>query len=96
MSAHTYFLGNRLWWAGALFLAPIIAAILGTLAAGAVAAGLLLLPTAVLFDTDRSWWSGEVRQLLQDKERSRTEVRLLTAFAGTGLVLGVAVASLIG
>jgi hypothetical protein len=32
----------------------------------------------------------------QDNERSRTELRLLTAFAGGGLALGVVIACFIG
>ena len=96
MSARTYFVGNRIWWAGALFLAPIIAAIVGSPVAGLVAAGILVLPAFVLFDTDRSWWSGEVRTVPQDRERSRTELRLLTAFAGIGLALGVVIAYFLG
>jgi hypothetical protein len=73
VTARTYFVANRVWWAGALFLAPIVAAIVGTPVAGIVAAGILVLPAFVLFDTDRGWWSNEVRVLPQDKERSRTE-----------------------
>lgn len=96
MSARTYFVGNRIWWAGALFLAPIIAAVVGSPVAGVVAAAILVLPSFVLFDTDRTWWSSDVRLLPQDKEGSRTEVRLLTISAGTGLALGVLIAYLIG
>lgn len=96
MTARTYFVANRVWWAGALFLAPIVAAVVGTPVAGLVAAGILLLPAFVLFDTDRGWWSNEVRVLPQDKERSRTELRLLTVCAAAGLALGLIVAFLLG
>jgi hypothetical protein len=96
MSARTYFVGNRIWWAGALLLAPIIAAVVGSPVAGLVAAATLVLPSFVLFDTDRTWWSSDVRLLPHDKERSRTEVRLLTLSAGAGLVLGVVTAFLMG
>jgi hypothetical protein len=96
MSARTYFVGNRIWWAAALFLAPIIAAVVDSPVAGLVAAGILVLPAFVLFDTDRTWWASEVRLLPHDKERSRNEVRLLTLSAGAGLALGVVIAYLIG
>jgi len=96
MSARTYFVANRIWWAGALFLAPIIAAIFGSPVAGVAAAAILVLPAFVLFDTDRAWWSSDVRLLPQDKERSRTELRLLTLSAGAGLAVGVVVAYLLG
>jgi hypothetical protein len=95
MSARTYFVGNRIWWAGALFLAPIIAAVVGSPVAGVVAAAILVLPSFLLFDTDRTWWSSDVRLLPHDKERSRTEVRLLTLSAGVGLALGVVIAYII-
>jgi hypothetical protein len=79
-----------------LFLAPIVAAIVGNPVAGVMVAGILVLPAFVVFDTDRPWWSSDVRLLPQDKERNRTEVRLLTISAGTGLALGVLIAYLIG
>ena len=96
MSARTYLVGNRIWWAGALFLAPIVAAIVGSPVAGVLAAAILVLPAFVLFDTDRPWWSSDLRLLLDDKERSRTEVRLLTISAGAGLALGFVIAYVIG
>jgi hypothetical protein len=61
-----------------------------------VAAWILVLPAFALFDTDRAWWSDEVRVLPQDKERSRAELRMLTIFAGAGLVLGLVVAYVMG
>lgn len=85
-----------MWWAGALFLAPVIAAIIGDPVAGIVAAAILVLPVFVLFDTDRAWWSNEVRARLQDKEQSRAEVRLLTISAGAGLLLGLVLAYVAG
>jgi hypothetical protein len=54
MSARSYFIANRLWWAAALFVAPIVAALFGNPVAGVVAAGILVLPAFVLFDTDRT------------------------------------------
>ena len=96
MNARTYFLVNRAWWAAALFLAPVVAAIIGTPVAGLIAGVVLLLPTVVVFDTDASWWSSEVRMLPQDQARSRIELRLLTMSAGVGLVLGVVIAHLVG
>jgi hypothetical protein len=82
VSARTYFVGNRIWWAGALFLAPIVAVGAGSPVAGVVAAAILVLPAFVLFDTDRGWWSNEVRVLPHDKERSRKELRLLDGLRG--------------
>jgi hypothetical protein len=85
-----------MWWAGALFLAPVVAAIIGDPVAGVAAAAILVLPAFVLFDTDRAWWSNEVRALPQDRERSRKELRSLTACSLAGLVLGVVIAFLLG
>lgn len=96
MTAKTYFIANRVWWGTALFIAPLVAALLGEPLAGIVAASVLLLPTAVIFDADRSWWSAEVKALPKDKDRSRSETRLLTIWAGGGLVLGLVVAYFIG
>ena len=96
MTARTYFVANRVWWAGALFIAPTVAALFGDPLAGVVAAIVLVLPAFIIFDTDRSWWSGEMKALPQDKDRSRRELRLLTISAAIGLALGLVVAYLLG
>jgi hypothetical protein len=96
VTANTYFIGSRVWWAAALFIAPIVAAVAGNVLIGIVVLSMLLLPAFIVFDTDRGWWSDEVKALPQDKDRSRHEVRLLTASAAVGLVLGLIAAFLLG
>lgn len=97
MTARTYFIANRLWWGGALFIAPIVAAIIGDPLAGISAAFVLVLPAFVIFDTNRAWWSPEVKALPEDKDdRSARDLRLLTMSAACGLALGVVTAFLIG
>ena len=95
MTANTYFIGNRVWWAAALFIAPVVAAISGNVLIGLVVLSVLILPAFIVFDTDRGWWSDEVKSLPQDKDRSRREVRLLTATAAVGLALGLVAALLL-
>ena len=95
MTARTYFVANRLWWGAALFLVPIVAATFGDPLAGVMAAAVLVLPAFIIFDTDRGWWSGEVKALPQDKDRSRRERLLLTVSAAVGLALGLVVAYLL-
>jgi len=90
--ARTYVVGNRLWWGGALFIAPIVAAIAHSPAAGGVAAVVLVLPAMLIFDTDRAWWSAEVKRLPEDKAMSKRETRLLTIWAAAGLGLGLVAA----
>jgi hypothetical protein len=96
VTAKTYFIANRLWWGGALFIAPIVAAIFGDPLAGFVAAAVLVLPVFIIFDTDRGWWSADVKSLPDDKDRSKTELRLLTIWAVCGLAFGVVIALLLG
>ncbi len=96
MSTRTYFLVNRLWWAGAMLLAPVVAAIAGDPLAGLLAAAVLALPAFAMFDTDRGWWSAEVKALPEDRERSRSERRILTIWAAGGLALGLVIALLVG
>jgi hypothetical protein len=96
VTARTYFVANRVWWAAALFIAPTVAALFGDPVAGVVAATVLVLPVFLVFDTDRGWWSAEVKALPQDKDRSRRELRLLTISAAVGLALGLVVAYLLG
>jgi len=96
VTARTYFIANRWWWAGALFIAPIVAAVLGDPLAGLVAAAVLVLPAFIIFDTDRGWWSADVKALPEDKDRSKSELRLLTIFASCGLASGVVIAYLVG
>ena len=96
MTARTFFIANRLWWGGALFIAPIVAAIFGDPLAGVVAAGVLVLPVFIIFDTDRGWWSADVKAFPEDKDRTKTEIRLLTICAACGLAFGVVIAYLVG
>ena len=96
MTARTYFIASRVWWGAALSIAPIVAAILGDPLAGVAAAAVLLLPAMIIFDTDRGWWSAEVRALPEDKERSKSELRLLTISAACGLAFGAVIAYLVG
>ena len=95
MTPRTYLIANRAWWGAALFIAPIVAAILGNPLAGVVAAAVLGLPAFVIFDTDRSWWSAGVRALPEDKDKSKSELRLLTICAAGGLAFGVVIAYLV-
>jgi hypothetical protein len=90
----TYFLGNRLWWSVALSVGPIVGAITGGVIGVVAATALLVLPSFVLFDTDRRWWPDEVRRLPQDPERTRSELRKLTLWSGIALLAGVAIAFL--
>jgi hypothetical protein len=96
VTARTYFIANRVWWGGALFIAPIVAAILGEPLAGVVAAAVLVLPAFIIFDTDRGWWSADVKTLPEDKDRTKSELRLLTICAACGLAVGVVIAYLVG
>jgi hypothetical protein len=95
LGARLYFVGSRLWWAVALFIAPVVGAIAGSPIVSIVAAGVLVLPAFLIFDTDREWWSDEVRRLPEDKRRSRAEVRWLTLWAVVGLGAGLAIARLL-
>ena len=92
MTARTYFVGNRIWWAAALFIAPVAGAIAENPLVGIVVLSVLLLPAFVVFDSDRPWWSDDVTSLVKDEDRSRREVHLLTLSAAVGLALGLAVA----
>jgi hypothetical protein len=92
MDASTYFIGNRLWWSVSLFAAPVAGAITGQLIVAFLVGALLLLPSFVLFDTGRGWWSDEVRRLPQDPARTRVETRILTLWSGLALVAGLAIA----
>ena len=80
----------------ALFIAPIVAAVSGSVLIGSVVLCVLILPVFIVFDTDRAWWSDEVKSLPQDRDSSRREVRLLTASAVVGLVLGVVAGFVLG
>jgi hypothetical protein len=96
MNARTWSLGNRIWWSIALLVGPIAAAIVdeGPIAVQVAIAvtGTLLLPVFLIFDTDRSWWSDEVKQLPHDPQRSRAEVWKLTLWSGVALAIGLAIA----
>src|SRR6476661_4717609 len=94
MAGRGFFLGNRAWWFGALLIGPTIGALAGDAVIGVVATSLLILPVFVIFDTDRPWWSDEVRHLPDDSTRSRVEVRKLTISAAAGLLAGIALAIL--
>jgi hypothetical protein len=96
VTANAYFIGNRVWWGAALFIAPVVAAVSGSVLIGIVVLFVLILPVFVVFDTDRAWWSDEVKSLPQDRDRSRRELRLLTASAVVGLVLGVVAGVVLG
>ena len=96
MTAMTYLIANRLWWGGASFIAPIVAAILGDPLAGIVATAVLVLPVFIIFDTDRGWWSADVKALPEDKAKSHSELRILTICAACGLASGVAIGYLVG
>ena len=96
MTGTTFFIANRVWWGAALFMAPFMAAVVDSIAVGIGVLLVLVLVAAVVFDTDRGWWSDEVRALPADKDRSRREARLLTLTAGIGLVLGLAAAYALG
>jgi hypothetical protein len=89
MTGTMYFIANRLWWAGALFIAPVAAAVADSVVIGIVVLAGLLLAALLVFDTGRPWWSDEVKSLPQDRDRSRRELLPLTASAAVGLVLGL-------
>ena len=73
-----------------------MAAIFGDPLAGISAAFVLVLPAFVIFDTDRVWWSADIKALPEDKDdRSTRDLRLLTISAACGLALGVVIAFLI-
>jgi hypothetical protein len=95
-STNSYFLGNRLWWAAALLIAPIVASVADNPLAGILTAAVLVLPAFLIFDTDRGWWPDEVKAVPEDKERSRSETRLLTIWALGGPALGLVIAWLMG
>ena len=87
-----FYLGNRIWWTVALFIAPVVAAVTGDIAVGVLAVGVLVLPIFVVFGTERPWWPDEVEHLPEDAERSRVEMRKLSVWSGVGLVAGLSVA----
>jgi hypothetical protein len=91
-SPNSFFLGNRLWWSFGLFLGPVIGAFVRDPAMAFVASGILILPVFVIFDTDRPWWSDEIRRIEPKSEQSRREARKLTLWSGIALALGIAVA----
>ncbi len=90
--ARGYFLGSRLWWSGALFFGPVVGSVTAGLVGAFALTALFALPSFVLFDTDRPWWSDEVRRLPEDAERTRVELRSLTLWSAAALVAGVVVA----
>jgi hypothetical protein len=92
VSARTFRVGNCLWWFGALLLGPVVGALAGSALVAGVATALLLLPVFVLFDTDRPWWSDDVRALPGDIPWSRTHTRWLSLSAGLGLLGGLLLA----
>jgi hypothetical protein len=87
-----YLVGNRLWWSAALFVSPIAGAIAGHPLIAIVTSAVLVLPSFVLFDTDRPWWPDEVKGLAHDKARMRSETRKLTVAALAALLAGIAIA----
>lgn len=91
-AVNRYFLANRAWWFTALFVGPIAAGIAGEPMVGIIAMAVLVLPALIVFDTDRHWWSQEVRRLPELQDRSRVEVRKLTLWSGIGLAAGLAIA----
>lgn len=91
-STRTYFLGNRIWWSVALFAGPVVWAVTRDILLALVVVLVLVLPSFVLFDTDRPWWPDEVRRLPQDPVRARSETRKLTLWAGIAILAGLAIA----
>ena len=89
MSAGAFLVGNCLWWFGALLTGPVIGALAGSALVAGAATALLVLPVFVIFDSDRSWWSEEVRALPGNAEWSRTHLRWLSLSAGLGLFGGL-------
>jgi hypothetical protein len=90
----TYFLGNQVMWALALLLGPIAFALAGSPVFAVIVVGLFVLPSFILFDTDRPWWPAEVRDLPQDHQRSQAERWKLTISSGIALAIGFALAFL--
>ena len=90
--ATIYFVGNRIWWSVALFLAPIAGAVAGQATIAAISLVVLMLPSFIFFDTDRPWWPDGVRRATHDTVRSRSETRKLTLASLAALLAGVAVA----
>lgn len=93
-STMIFFVVNRIWWSVALFVSPIVAAVTGQVPLGILVGFLLILPTFVVFDTDRPWWPDEVRGVPGDADRSKAETRKLTLSAGVAFVCGLAIALL--
>jgi hypothetical protein len=94
MTQETYFLANRVWWAMAVFIGPIAGALAGAPTVAIAVTALLVLPTFLIFDTDRSWWPDVVRQLHRAPERTRDERRKLSLWSGVALLAGVLIAIL--
>lgn len=78
----------------ALFIGPIAGAIAGAPTVAISMTALLVLPTFVIFDTDRSWWPDAVRQLPHASERTRDERRKLSMWSGVALLAGIVIAIL--
>ena len=91
-ATRTYFLGNRIWWSVALFAGPVAWAVTRDIVPALVVVGVFVLPSFVLFDTDRPWWPDQVKRLPQDPARTRRETRKLTLWAGIALLAGLAIA----
>jgi hypothetical protein len=83
-----YFIGNRIWWASALIGGPVAGAITGDIVVTLFVSLLVVLPSFVLFDTDRPWWPDDVHQLPHDPARMRSETRALTLWSGIALAAG--------
>jgi hypothetical protein len=91
-SPAAYYAANRILWAVALLVGPIAGAIAREPLVGVAVVGLFVLPSLVIFDTDRSWWSAAIKQLPDDKNRSMSESRKLTLWSAIGLLTGLAIA----
>jgi predicted PurR-regulated permease PerM len=89
LSVADYFVANRIVWAMAGFSAASSGIRTGSILLGILVGTALVLTALVFFDTDRPWWADEVRRVVSDKERARTEVRALSLSTGFGLALGV-------
>ncbi|HEV8529324.1 MAG TPA: hypothetical protein VGS60_17555 [Actinomycetes bacterium] len=94
-TARTYYLGSRIWWAAVLLVAPIFGALTGNIVGTLGVAVVLGVTANVLFDTNRPWWSEEVKRLPKDRERWRAEVRRLTVSSVAAGVIGLATALLL-
>jgi len=86
-----FFLANRIWWSAAVLVGTIMAGMTGFVPLVVGLTSLLLLPTVLIFDTDRNWWPDAVRTAAADGDRARAENRKLILWCVLALVAGAGI-----